>query len=79
MKEIHVTCPQCGQEDGYFEYEQGDLTGVNPVIFQRPWKCRFCGYPEVNWNNYTNVSIPKVIVNFKITDAQGNVIREYYE
>jgi hypothetical protein len=75
MKEIHFFCPQCGNEDVYFEPEEGDYTSTNPIIIQQSWRCRYCGYPEKYWYEYYT----KTIVHFKITDANGNVIREWNE
>ena len=80
MKEVQVTCPQCGQNDAYFEYEKGDFTSINPpFIYQQPWKCRYCGYPEVNWNNWMYVSLQKPIVKFRVIDANGDIIQEWSE
>ena len=80
MREVQVTCPQCGQSDAYVEHEKGDFTNPYTIFLQQPWKCRSCGYPEVNWNNWARIWIPqKVTVNFKITDADGNVIKEWNE
>lgn len=80
MKCVQVTCPQCGRSDAYFEYEKGDFTNPNIWFVQQPWKCRSCGYPDVIWDRWFNYTqITKTHVNFKITDQDGNIIKEYNE
>ena len=82
MKEVKWICPQCGKEDVYFESESGDFTSPTQIV-NIPWKCRSCGYPEVIWyyDRWHSLSYPdfKVKVNYKITDTDGNLIKEWNE
>lgn len=75
-----MICPQCGKEDAYFQPEPEDYTSANISIFQIPWRCRYCGYPEVYWNKFIEPIFQKITINIKITDPDGNIIkREYYD
>jgi len=79
MKEVKVTCPQCGQDDVYFEYEKGDFTADYIWIIKQPWQCRVCGYPYISWNRWNHIHISKPVVHIKITDEYGNIVKEWYE
>jgi len=51
MREIQTDCPQCGAQDAYFEWEDGDFTG-GIIFVQQPWECSRCGYPRVTWTKW---------------------------
>ena len=85
MKEVNWICPQCGNSDVYFEYEPGDFTSPTQII-NIPWRCRYCGYcgyPDAIWyyESWYTFSYPdfKVKVNYKITDKDGNIMKEWNE
>jgi len=76
MREVQVTCAQCGQSDGYLESEPSDYTSVPTGIIQMPWKCRHCGYPEVRWDRWENQTyMPITTILITIKDADGNPIK----
>jgi hypothetical protein len=76
MREVQVTCIQCGQTDGYLESEPSDYTSVPTGIIQIPWKCSHCGYPEVKWDRWGNRTYsPTTTIVITVKDADGNPIK----
>lgn len=76
VKEIQVTCPQCGQTSGHLESEPCDYTGQWTIQMQVPWKCPTCGYPEVVWTKWGATWTPAVVqYTYKTTDENGNEIK----
>jgi len=68
MREVQTVCPQCGEQDAYFEYEEGDFTGG--MFWTQPtWECSRCGYPRVTWTKWGRTYQSSATVNIEWNDC----------
>lgn len=78
MKEVQVTCPQCGGNDAYLETEKGDYTApASTWIYEKKWVCSHCGYPDTIWTKWGSYTInvqPQYKLKITVTDQNGKEI-----
>jgi len=68
MREVQVTCPQCGRDDAYLEPELQDYTAM--IFIPSKWKCRNCGYPDFIWDTKERWNYPEEShIVIKIVDS----------
>ena len=79
MKEIQVTCPQCGGNDTYLEAEKSDYTTpASTWIYNKKWICPHCGYPDTvwtKWGSYTTNENLQYTINVTVTDSEGKEVK----